>query len=309
MLNLFLKIMFLYTIRYIIPVLPHSLLMKIADLTGSLNSKGEKAAITKEQVRKMFGNKKPESELDQIVLCSLRNFHKDLFEIWCFPRLTKEKMARIAKLDGREHINKALKKGKGVLIAVTHFGSWKIIIPAIAFAGYPTHQVAVNPLNSNNEKETFINKKIMEIEYLCEKSLPVQFIYIGRFMRKMYRALAKNEVVIVSLDGIERRKDIKINVLQKTIGLDVRPIEFAVRSNIPLLPTFAIRENDNHHRIVVYDELKTEGYCDSKAAIKGVLAEYASILERHVIENPSHYARSFYVFETIWRSRLNTSFP
>ena len=118
----------MYTMRYFIPYLPHGFLSVIADLIGTLLKRGRHARIIKKELRKLLGEEKSDSELDRIVVESIRNYRKDLFEIWSFPRLNKKKIAKFVYVEGKENLDKALEKGRGVIIGVSHFGSWKINI-------------------------------------------------------------------------------------------------------------------------------------------------------------------------------------
>ena len=297
---MFHKILFFYTVRYLVPHLPHWVLMKIAEVTGSINKKGARAEITQQQLRRLLGDAISDEEINRIALESMRSFHKDLFEIWCFPTLTKNKIEKIAPLKGREHLDDALRQGKGAIIGVTHFGSWKILIAALGYAGYRTNQIAVNPLDFDNENDTIINNKIMRLEYECERSLPVRFIYIGRFMRQVYQALENNEVVIMSMDGVARRREKAFKLLNTTSALDVSPLKFALKNKIPYLPTFAVRGKDNRHSVVIHNPLELSNSKGMPVPLDQVFSDYIKIFEQHVREHPSHYARSLYVFATRW---------
>lgn len=299
------KVLFFYTIRYLVPYLPHSLLMKIADITGKINHTGVKAEISHKQVRQLLGDAASDNEIKSIVLKSMQNFHKDLFEIWCFPTLTKNKIDKIATLEGREYLDDALRLGRGAIIGVTHFGSWKILIGVLGYAGYKVNQIAVNPLDSANQNDTKINKLIMSHEFECEQSLPAHFIYIGHSMRDVFKALGNNEVVIMSMDGIARRRERAFKLMNTTSALDVSPFLFAMKNRIPYLPIFAIRGNDNRHRVVIHKPLDFTDAEGVPVPLDQVFSDYINILEQNVREHPSHYARSLYVFADSWRERIN----
>jgi KDO2-lipid IV(A) lauroyltransferase len=290
-----LKIFFLYTVRYLIPLLPHSVLMIMAAVTGWFSARGNTAFIIKNELRKVLGNRIKEAELEQITLKAQQDFHKDLFEIWSFPRITKKKMEEISDITGKEHIDMALQKGRGVIIGVTHFGSWKIIIPALSYAGYPVHQIAINPLDFTQEESSFYQKQMMQIEYRCEQSLPAHFIYIGKFMRDVHRAFQRNEVVIDSLDGTRKKETVEIALLETRIMIDPSPIRLALRFNNPLLPAFAVRQEDNRHKIVIHADIMEGISSDNEISVETALNRFIEVFEKHVLEKPSHYGRILYL--------------
>lgn len=300
-----LKIFFLYSVRMLVPYLPRYWVMRLAELSGSLDARGEKARITAEKVGQMLGPEADPGEIRRIVLASIREFHKDLFEIWCFPRLNRRRLATMASLEGREHLDAALARGKGAIVGVTHFGSFKMVIAALGYAGYKVHQVAVTPLAFDNDQNSAVNNIIMRIEYACERSLPAEFIYLGSFVRDIYRALARGDVVIMSLDGVERRKQIKIPLLHAETGLDIAPLLLAARRGVPFLPCFPLRQADDRHRVVIHPPLQADANLGPEEAAHRMALAYGRIMEEQVRAYPSHYARSLYVFATLWKEVLD----
>ncbi len=300
-----LKVFFLYSVRKLIPYLPRYWVMRLADLSGSLDAHGEKARITAEKVGRMLGPGADPGQVRRIVLASIREFHKDLFEIWCFPRLNRRRLATMASLEGREHLDAALARGKGAIVGVTHFGSFKMVIAALGYAGYKVHQVAVNPMTFDNESNPTVNNIIMRIEYACERSLPAEFIYLGSFVREIYRALGRGEVVIMSLDGVERRKQIQVPLLNIETGLDLAPLLLASRLDVPLLPCFPLRQADDRHRVVIHPPLSSDPSLGHEEDARQMALAFSRIMEGHVRAYPSHYARSLYVFATIWKEVLD----
>ena len=241
-----------------------------------------------------MGDKKSESELEDIALKSICNYRKDLFEIWSFPRLSKNKIEKLAYIDGVEHLDKALKKGKGVLIGVSHYGSWKMIIPALAYKGYKVNQVGLDPRYFINDKRPAHHNLVMEMEYKSEQSLPANFIYIGKFLRPIFRALAKNEVVINSFDGFMGSKKTEVPLLNSTLYLSQGPVNIAFKSGAPLIPAFAVRQKDNRHKITIHEEIPLHSYENNQQAIENGIESYGKLLEYYVREYPSHYGRILY---------------
>lgn len=299
-----LKIIFIHTVRYVVPHLPHWFLMVLGNISGWLDSLGPKSKIIKNRLAILLGDTRTDQDIKSITRESLVNFHKDLFEIWTFPTLTKRKIEKITYFEGTKHLDEALRGGKGAIIGVTHFGSWKILIPALAHAGYDVMQIAVNPLSFITSDSGYINNKIMEIEYLCEQSIPVKFLYIDEYMRDMYRHLNNNGVLIMSFDGLERRREEKFTLGNMEIGLDTTPIRLSARTGVPLLPMFAIREQDNRHRLIIHKALHIDTNEPNEQVVKLSFAEYANHLKKYIANFPSHYARSLYVFATKWAEKI-----
>lgn len=288
------RILFLYTMRHLLPYLPYSVSAMLTDAIRMVSKRGRQARIIKEELGKLLGDKKSESELEDIAVKSICNYRKDLFEIWSFPRLNQNKVEKLAYVEGIEHLDKALEKGKGALIGVSHFGSWKIIIPALAYKGYKVNQVGLDPRYFIDDKRPVHHNLAMEMEYKSEQSLPAKFIYIGKFQRPIYRALGENEVVINSFDGFMGSKKTEVPFLNSKLSLSLGPIIIAFKSGAPLIPAFAVRQKDNRHKIIICEQIPLQNYQNVQQAIENGIKSYVKLLEHYVEEYPSHYGRILY---------------
>src|SRR5437867_2349526 len=57
------------------------------------------------------------------MMCS---YNKMLFEFFRLPHLEREELLRSVDVDGRQHLEQAVARGKGVVITCTHLGNWEL---------------------------------------------------------------------------------------------------------------------------------------------------------------------------------------
>jgi len=289
------KTFFLYSIRFILPYLPLKALYLIGNFSGYVLY-GQKTQIIKDDLRMLFGNLS-EPDLDIIIRHAMQNFRKDLFEIWTFPKLNQNKINKISYFVGFEHLQNALDKGKGAVLCITHFGSWKIILPALGYNGYKVHQIAANPLTFEKDTEVSSHNIIMKLELESESSLPVKFIYLdeGKSIRQIYRVLANNEVVVISLDGIIGGKRMAMPFLNSTLLLSTGGASLSLSTESPSLPVFIVRQKDNKHKIIIHEPVADlyNGF-NKQAFIDTWMKNYTRLFERYVQDYPDHYARYLY---------------
>lgn len=288
------KTAFLYSVRYLLPYLPHSVLVSLANVIGMVSKRGQQARIIEKELGMLFGDRKSVSYIKESTFECICNYRKDLFEIWSFPRLNKDRIEKLVYIEGIEHLDKALAKGNGVVIGLSHFGSWKIIIPALAYRGYKTNQIGLDPRYFIDEKRPPHHNTIMEIEHKCEQSLPAKFIYIGKVMRPVFRALANNEVVIDSFDGFMGSKKTEVPFFNSRLSLSQGPIIIALKTGAALIPAFAVRQRNNQHKITIHEEILLHHHENDQQAIENGINSYAKLLEHYVGEYPSHYGRILY---------------
>ncbi|MCC6346066.1 MAG: lysophospholipid acyltransferase family protein [Nitrospirales bacterium] len=287
------KLAFLYSARFTIPYLPPGTKHVLAETLASFTSGGEKAAVMGEELRSLFGRGTlSEEAVSDIIRETVSNFRKDLFEIWSFKRLNSRTIGDLCSPEGLEHLEKARTKGKGILIALCHFGSYKMVLPCLGHRGYPITQIAANPLEFTGDSVSFMKNKVMEIEYRAERSLPAGFIYIGSSVREIFRVLERNEILVMSLDGVVDPKRITLPFLKRKIRLSPSIAKIARKYGTPVLPVFTIRSRDDRHRVIIHDELKVDW--DREDSDRQLLAQFCRLMERYVTAYPSHYAWFLY---------------
>jgi KDO2-lipid IV(A) lauroyltransferase len=285
------KILFLFTARHIIPYLPSRVKHVLAELLAILTTRGEKAAGMDAELEALFGPERlPAGQRRKVVREAVANFRKDLFEIWSFRRLTPRTIGQLCYPDGIENLDRALEKGRGAIIVLCHFGSYKMILPCLGHRGYKITQIAANPLEFG--RESFMKYKVMAIELEAEKSLPADFIYIGGSVREIYRVLERNEILVVSLDGVMDPRRVTLPFFRKKIRLAPAGAKIARKFNTPLLPVFTVRGRDGRHRVIIHEELAVNW--EDPDAERQVLEKFLALMERHVGEHPEHYAWFLY---------------
>jgi len=288
-----LKIIFLYSARYILQIVPLKVLHFTGNIIGNIMV-GKKDQIMREDLTVLLGDM-PAQELDGIMRQTLQNFRKDLFEIWTFPKLNRKRINRMAYFEGKEHLDNALNKGKGVILCITHFGSWKIILPAMGYNGYKVHQVAANPMVFARDNEMYYHNKIMEIELECESSLPANFIYVTekKSVRPIYRALSNNESIVFSLDGVISGKRMQMPFLNGQILLSSGGASLSLSTGAPALPVFIVRQEDNRHKIIIHEPINPDTN-DKEKYIGEWMTQFTRLFEQYVRNHPDHYARFLY---------------
>ena len=288
------KIFFLYTVRLLLQYIPLRAVHFLGDMVGGVFI-GKKAQFMKEDLKMLLGNI-PEAELDKIIKRTMQNFRKDLLEIWLFPKLNKKKIDKMAYFEGIEHLDNALAKGKGAMLCITHFGSWKIVLPALGYNGYTVNQIAANPLVFVRDNEMHYHNKIMKLELESEESLPVNFIYVNerKSIRPVHRALSNNETVIISLDGVIGGKRMTLPFLNGQIVLSTGGGTLAYNTGAPALPIFIVRDKNNRHKMIIHEPFDIDKKIGKEEYIERWMQSYTKLFENYVKQYPDHYARFLY---------------
>src|SRR5689334_2191283 len=71
----------------------------------------------------------------QIARRMMASYNRMLFEFFRLPHLTREDLLGAVEVQGREHLEQAAARGKGVVICCTHLGNWELAAVAVADTG------------------------------------------------------------------------------------------------------------------------------------------------------------------------------
>lgn len=279
---------------HLIPYLPHGLQCALAEAIAWQMKNSRQARITQEELARYLGQVFSARQLQDLARQGMANHKKDLFEIWSFPRLTPKKLFKLASLKGKAHLDQALSKGQGAVIAVSHFGSWKMIIAALSYYGYPVNQIGLNPREFISKHRPAHHNRIMEQEYRADQSLPANFIYLGGGLKAVFQALRRGELVLNSCDGFKGKKFIELPFAKATNRLSLGPFSLAYKSKAPLLPVFDIRGKDNKHQITIHPPLEMDYTLGPGKGPQAAAKKYAKLFEKHFLEHPDHYCRTLY---------------
>jgi KDO2-lipid IV(A) lauroyltransferase len=107
-----------------------------------------------------------------------------------FPAIRRDTIGRWIRCEGREHVDEALRQGRGVLFATAHFGNWELSAYAWALLAAPMH-VVVRPLDNPH------------IDALVERRRGLsgnRMIGKRDYARSILKALAANEAVGILVD-------------------------------------------------------------------------------------------------------------
>jgi lauroyl/myristoyl acyltransferase len=203
-------------------------------------------------------------------------------------RIPRAKLMNRIKPKGQEHVDAALARGKGVYLALCHFGAAHVAGLMGALKGYDIAGVRdgreshVRRYIQNKYRETFPEVAKMNI------------VLASSFPRMLYRHLQKNGVVASLLDVERQRGDntktVPVTLLGETRNILAGPVQIALRNGAPTLQGFVVSRRNFYYQLIVtpplLDPAKARGNED--AAITETLQHYAAGVEAFAKRHPDH---------------------
>lgn len=253
-----------------------------------------KSKVLREETQALFRGRLDQGQIEEIVRDSARLYLKRQAENALFGRLTSDKLAGMTTVEGLPHVDRAVGKGRGVILLLAHFGSFLLPLPALGFRGYAVNQITGKVLNRKGVTGLIWRWRKREAD-----RLPIKFIGVANFLRPVYDALKKGEIVAIAFDGREGKRWVPVRFIERTALFSPGPMNLALKTGAAIIPTFVVRRPDDGHRIIFMDEFEITRSKDEAETLEINTKRYAAILEDFVLRYPGHFGA------TLIDARLN----
>lgn len=217
------------------------------------------------------------------------HFTMRLFETAFFGALDRRSTETIARAEGIEHVDAALARGQGVILLLSHFGSFLLPLPFLGFRGY-----TVNQITGKQVHHSLLAERIWLWRKREADRLPVKFRQVDRLLRPVYQALRDNEIVVIAFDGRDSTHWALVDFFERRARFSTGPFELARRTGAAIVPTFVVREPGGRHRIEFLEELKLSTATPNGEALREDVDEFARLFSSYVAYYPCHFGMVLY---------------
>lgn len=286
-----------YPLRMAINILPLRVVYGIGIAGGLLLYllSGDKQKIMAEELTNIMPERNAVKP-GKLIRGSFINYCVSELEVLLYPSLNRHFIKEHVTVEGREHLEAALSKGKGVLLFQAHFGAFQMTMPAIGYSGYKMNQISASASLWNDDASiSRVRKKAFLLKAGYEYALPVKHIPVRSSLRPVFNALAENEIVGVTADGGGGKKTVEIQFLGRTANFQQGPADLAIRTGAEIVPAFIITESGLRHRLVLHPPIKIRGASNREDQLQTVLQEFGNLLECYVLRYPSHYLYTLFL--------------
>ncbi|MDF2572108.1 MAG: lpxL 1, partial [Sporomusa sp.] len=189
-------------------------------------------------------------------------------EVLCMPRLTKDNIGQVVKLNGHEHLEAALKLGRGAVLATAHSGNWELLGAALAMHGFPL--VAVVQRQTNHAMDTFIN------EYRTKAGMHVTY---KQGVREMVKLLCSGKIIGLLMDQDNHRDGVFVEFFSRSASTPQGAAALGRLNNAPIVPAFITTNPDGTHTAIIHPHLTVEKTADRDYDIRTTTQCLTKIIE------------------------------
>ena len=118
---------------------------KIGLLTFYLLRRWRRVALN--NLNLVFGREKGRDEIQRMCRELFKNMTTDMMEVYRCVDFEDSYFKTLVRFKGKEHLDRALKEGKGAIAVSGHLGNFPLMAARLANEGYPLSLVARDPEN------------------------------------------------------------------------------------------------------------------------------------------------------------------
>ncbi len=258
--------------------LPRSWLLAIGSGAGELAYRLDRkhTSVALANLTAGFGETLSPADRRRIVRNCWRHYGRITADAAAFHRLGPDDIGPLIRYEGLDALRAAHAEGKGVILALSHFGHWELIAYMQAFLGYPLVGI-VNPL-ANPRLEAMLTE-------IRSGSGNVAIPKEGA-VRGVLRALARGMGVVVMIDQDARGSGIFVPFFGRMSSTIPTVGTLHLRTGAAVVAAFSYPEDDGGWR-VAYERLAFPGLTgDRERDVMRITAETTALLERRVRERP-----------------------
>ncbi|MEI8011300.1 MAG: ELM1/GtrOC1 family putative glycosyltransferase [Candidatus Omnitrophota bacterium] len=225
-----------------------------------------------------FGKTRTYAEICMIMREFYRCYGQSIIELARLPLIARHGFAACVDVQGREHVDAAIKKGKGCIFLSIHAGNWELSNMIGSMIGYPYNMVA-NDLNNINKVAEFINN--------LRRSAGCRIIHPGIGGREIIRRLQKNEIVTLVADQ-GGSDGLMVPFFGRQASMSTGAVRIALKYDVPVILVNIHRSSAGRHSLTAVPfDLKSTQHAeeDIKENLRRMMRQY----EAWVNENPQEY--------------------
>lgn len=222
---------------------------------------------------------KNNDEIKRIIKESFKNIGSTVAEMARVFKGGREWVDGTARFEGRENVEKALKKGKGVLVVTAHIGNWEV--GALASAMDFRLNFVVRPLDNR-----FINGLVYKLRTAFNSGV----IAKKNAIREILRCLNKNEIVAILMDqNTSREEGVFVDFFGRKACTTPVVALLALRTGAPVIPAFTIREGEGKFKVIIGEEIEVIPTGDNQRDIERYTAIFTVAIESIIRKYPDQW--------------------
>jgi len=273
------KFLLFRIVQFVIHCVPPKFAYRIAEYMSDLHykhSKADKEAV-ESNLRQILNT---DRDLSKEVREVFRNFGRYLVDFFFMYKVNKRFVAENVTFEHKEYFDRAMARGKGVIILTGHIGNWELGAAVLAEIG---HQMTVIALP---HKERSVN----DLFNRQRRKHGVMIVPTSVAIRRCIEALRKNQMVALLGDRDFGSFGEPMMFLGRKTHIPKGAAVFSYKTGATILPAFVLPTGDGKFKTCFAEPIvPREGKSDEKAIIEELMEKGTMALEGFIRAFPTHW--------------------
>ena len=239
--------------------------------------------IAEESINIAFGDEKSPEEKKEIIKKCFENFGRGMTELLYYlahPQAVDDKVV----IEGKEHLDAAVAKGKGVVAVTAHLGNFALMMLVLARQGYKTSSI-IRPAR-DEELSEYLHKKRTEVGLGTVFAIPRR-----ECVSNSIKVLRDGSLLFIPIDqNFGSGGGVYVDFFGQKAATATGPAVFAMRTGAEILPMFILRQENDRHKIVIEPPISLETGEDEKETITLAMTKITSLIEQYIRRYPHEWA-------------------
>ncbi len=265
----------------LVRVLPRRVAIKSFERLGALaflliRKEREK---TLRHLQLAFGAQQSKREIFNLAKATFRALGRNAAEAMRLPQLKREGLDKHIRFVGREHLDKALAPGRGVLCITGHIGCWELMAMFIA-SHYPLAVIGA----------AIYDPRLDEI--LVREREQAGYRTLSRTAggtRQILRWLREGGIVGILIDQDTRVDGEFVDFFGQPAYTPAGPVVLAERTGVPIVPLAMRMNEDFTHTVEVRPEIVLQKTDDTRADRIANVEKCSRAVEAFIREHPTQW--------------------
>ena len=193
------------------------------------------------------------------------------------------------EVKGREHLQEALNKGKGILALVNHMGCWEGTALALPMLGIPTYAIG----------KKLGNEQLNTLLFESRGKKGVKTLARGTSYKTMLRVLKEKNLVGILIDQDTNVRGVFVDFYGKPAFTPIGGAMLAMDSGAPVLPMFYIKKDDDTYEFIIDEEIPLVVTGNRRKDMEENTRLFHAVIEKYIKKYPTQWVW----FHNRWKTR------
>ncbi len=274
-------------LEFIAVTAPYPLAYLIAEFGARLwFLTGTNVRIIKNNISRVLDIDFNSSKTHKIAIRVFVSWAKNIVDFLKHSIISPERLKKRVEIKGLEHLDSALKKGKGVVIFTAHIGNFEWGACRLAVEGYNIWGISL--FRKNRLTRNFFESKRL--------SKGLKTLYINKILN-VFRILKNNEIIAIPSDWDPTGRAARpFNFFGKKAYFPTGALQIALKSGAVLIPSFIWRKDKYNHFQIIESPIDLLRNGDKETLVNINMEKILKVMEKYISSHISEWE----MFHNIW---------